>query len=341
MHLHLFKKILEIVYLFLLTSSDFSGWETKAYPLLSYYPETIGGNELSNLFRKKFALKPKSSPKDKELWNLLKEYSDAPTTQKFDESYFDFLHMMQLSLAIEDLDQIELAKQHTLEMQHVFKFENCNVKMQNEIENHLKAVMCKEKMKEFIEGMHVIINNDRRKKLADDILAFTEIRIVDSFVYQQYHDSPKRLLEIGFKASIAFIFNKIILINDLERIEKGEDMSNRRNLIEIGRPYHIQFIPNRVSIRVCQRAVQTAIEKEMYGYLSNFKSEASSRNRENLGNSCELVHIDEMIWKNSTVSRNEEQQKAVMNIINRTSFPAPYIVFGPPGENFYFHDLRV
>ncbi|XP_014473280.1 PREDICTED: putative helicase mov-10-B.1, partial [Dinoponera quadriceps] len=36
-------------------------------------------------------------------------------------------------------------------------------------------------------------------------------------------------------------------------------------------------------------------------------------------------------WMNSTISKNEQQKQAVTNILQTTSCPAPYILFGPPG----------
>ncbi|XP_062555506.1 uncharacterized protein LOC134220468 [Armigeres subalbatus] len=36
-------------------------------------------------------------------------------------------------------------------------------------------------------------------------------------------------------------------------------------------------------------------------------------------------------WFNKYVATNHEQLSAMRNIVNRTSFPAPYILFGPPG----------
>lgn len=39
--------------------------------------------------------------------------------------------------------------------------------------------------------------------------------------------------------------------------------------------------------------------------------------------------IDE--WLNPNVAKNEEQKQAVRSILNKTAYPAPYIIFGPPG----------
>jgi len=38
-----------------------------------------------------------------------------------------------------------------------------------------------------------------------------------------------------------------------------------------------------------------------------------------------------MYWFNPLVGKNPEQSQAVQNIVNGTSKPAPYLVFGPPG----------
>jgi len=39
--------------------------------------------------------------------------------------------------------------------------------------------------------------------------------------------------------------------------------------------------------------------------------------------------IDE--WINPNILKNKEQKQAVEHILNKTAYPAPYIIFGPPG----------
>lgn len=34
---------------------------------------------------------------------------------------------------------------------------------------------------------------------------------------------------------------------------------------------------------------------------------------------------------NPNIETNPEQKQAVINILNKSSFPAPYILYGPPG----------
>ncbi|XP_053668330.1 putative helicase mov-10-B.1 [Anopheles marshallii] len=36
-------------------------------------------------------------------------------------------------------------------------------------------------------------------------------------------------------------------------------------------------------------------------------------------------------WHQDCIAQNERQKQAIQNIINRTAYPAPYILFGPPG----------
>ncbi|KAK0183174.1 hypothetical protein PV327_001241 [Microctonus hyperodae] len=38
-----------------------------------------------------------------------------------------------------------------------------------------------------------------------------------------------------------------------------------------------------------------------------------------------------IIWTNESIKNNPEQKQAIINILNKTAHPAPYILFGPPG----------
>lgn len=39
-----------------------------------------------------------------------------------------------------------------------------------------------------------------------------------------------------------------------------------------------------------------------------------------------------MKWFNENIKNNREQQEAVLAIVNGVSYPAPYLIFGPPGK---------
>lgn len=36
-------------------------------------------------------------------------------------------------------------------------------------------------------------------------------------------------------------------------------------------------------------------------------------------------------WHNENISRNPEQKEAIEQIVNKSSYPEPFILFGPPG----------
>ncbi|XP_055615807.1 putative helicase MOV-10 isoform X2 [Toxorhynchites rutilus septentrionalis] len=43
------------------------------------------------------------------------------------------------------------------------------------------------------------------------------------------------------------------------------------------------------------------------------------------------IYYEDFAWSSKNITTNSEQMAAVRNIVNRTAFPAPYILFGPPG----------
>ncbi|KAL1377835.1 hypothetical protein pipiens_001516 [Culex pipiens pipiens] len=45
----------------------------------------------------------------------------------------------------------------------------------------------------------------------------------------------------------------------------------------------------------------------------------------------ESLNICRFEWFRPSVASNPEQAQAIRNIVNQTSFPAPYVLFGPPG----------
>lgn len=61
----------------------------------------------------------------------------------------------------------------------------------------------------------------------------------------------------------------------------------------------------------------------MSSYLQNFEMVSMSRTSE--------TYFEDLEWFNKELTDNEEQQIAVENIVNCTSFPSPFIIFGGPG----------
>ncbi|XP_051168910.1 putative helicase mov-10-B.2 [Leptopilina boulardi] len=85
--------------------------------------------------------------------------------------------------------------------------------------------------------------------------------------------------------------------------------------------YFMELDYSNWPIRVCQFALELLFNSNgslnsffLYNDLLAIKSE---------------VHI--IKWFNETVAKNPEQIQAVKRIVGRSSYPSPYLVFGPPG----------
>lgn len=145
--------------------------------------------------------------------------------------------------------------------------------------------------------------------------------------YQQYIDDLSELKAFRIVAKIAYIFDNLILI----KIAPARTRRQRADppKIDSDRPYHIEFIPNRMSTRVAHRALEDLKSADMLDYLKRFeKPNASARKHDE--------NFDDFEWFNESIKDNEEQQIAIQNIVNCTSFPSPYCLFGGPGTGMFF-----
>lgn len=219
-------------------------------------------------------------------------------------------------LAINDLFNIEEMEGYSLEFQKVSKYDS--FRKRAVIENHLRTLMCEEKMSELLKDTYVI---EVTKPIGNDVVSFDGLKLTDMYDYQQYQDDLHEIEDDRVMGRISYIIDKIILF-DIPSKDKREARRQSRKLIETDRYYHVQFLPNRVSIRVAQEAVAVAIKHKLEDYLELFKPTVKVEKKPS--------HKD-FVWMNKKISGNNEQKMAIENIVNCTSFPAPYICFGPPG----------
>jgi hypothetical protein len=92
------------------------------------------------------------------------------------------------------------------------------------------------------------------------------------------------------------------------------------NLIDINSHYNIEFSPNDIPTRIALRAINSAVDKKMKSFLQNFET-----NRHVSVNQYRNIRSWEFKWINFSIRDNEEQKAAVRNIVNRSSFPSPYV----------------
>lgn len=146
-------------------------------------------------------------------------------------------------------------------------------------------------------------------------------------LYEEYKD---KLWEIEH----ARYFNRIMKIEDnCITFEKSKGCGS----ISTQQLYHIEFVENRVPIRLCHEILNSMNSLRLDEFFRGFNVK-SLRNQEqkfkDLNNNPSKAHakIEIKSWCNENVGRNREQQKAVENIVNCSSFPLPYVIFGPPGK---------
>jgi helicase MOV-10 len=111
----------------------------------------------------------------------------------------------------------------------------------------------------------------------------------------------------------------------VESFENDRLTFKKNTPIDCSKLYHVKFIPNRVSYRACYHTIETIKNLNLTDYFQNFqrilpKQTADSKSK-----------IQITGWFNKNVATNDEQKMAVNNILNRTAFPFPFVVFGPPG----------
>lgn len=250
---------------------------------------------------------------------LNSDYCNATTQQKFMDN--DFLRMQQLSLAIEDLHEIELMDNFSLSNQRIMSHPAIPVATYNKIVTNLQTVMCQAKI-DFIMSTALVIVNERHKMPVDSF-GFDSVHIIDQADYQMFHDDPGLLIEHRTTAKILYIFDNIVLARASNRTSTGKYVGTHN--LDLKRGYQIQFIPNRIVKRVAQRAIRTAVEKDLEFYLKTMKFPCKQK-----GAKADK-ELKTFKWMNETIKNNKEQQAAVKNIVNKTSFPSPYVLFGPPG----------
>lgn len=104
------------------------------------------------------------------------------------------------------------------------------------------------------------------------------------------------------------------------------EMKGRKKLDNMSR-YYVEFRPNFYSNAMAQRALRRITKCNYEDFLVNFTRKslpAQSR--------ASFPEFDDIEWLNKCVGENGPQSQAIKSIVNRTSFPAPYLIFGPPGK---------
>lgn len=224
-------------------------------------------------------------------------------------------------IAIEDLFTMRKMKEFGLNSQKINHYRTCPHNLKTKIANSLGYLMCPHKMKDFLKNIYVI---EATKKMPIDAQEFDLIRLTDMEDYQNFYDDLHEIAEQRIISKISYIFGNTILFN----INNGRSRrSQNQTELDLDRHYHVEFVANRISVRVAHRAISDARSFKLRNYL---KSVDSCDLNQKSKKGAEKV-FKKFNWMNKEIKNNIEQQTAIENIVNCTSFPSPYILFGPPG----------
>uniref|UniRef100_A0A1L8DJ61 RNA helicase n=1 Tax=Nyssomyia neivai TaxID=330878 RepID=A0A1L8DJ61_9DIPT len=92
-----------------------------------------------------------------------------------------------------------------------------------------------------------------------------------------------------------------------------------RDVLEKDVEFDIHFLANRMTIQLEQQALEYVKDHKIAQFF--FPDSVSTQ----------PIEFSSFEWINESVKTNPEQQSAIIHIVEKTAFPAPYILMGPPG----------
>lgn len=122
------------------------------------------------------------------------------------------------------------------------------------------------------------------------------------------------------------------ILNYLPRAVTMDVNRKYTQLIDDRERYYVEFLPNFFSTATAQKSLRRLQTHNYESFIVNFS--AACLPYSSMKRFKEVVQ--KFSWLNAAIESNEAQAKAVKQIVNRTSFPAPYIIFGPPGNRKAF-----
>lgn len=88
-----------------------------------------------------------------------------------------------------------------------------------------------------------------------------------------------------------------------------------------GEKVDVEFSFGRYCLKICHRALDQIYKRNVSKVLFPSK----------FGMKKETPEVALRPFFNQQIKNNDQQKQAVINIVNNTAFPAPYVIFGPPG----------
>jgi hypothetical protein len=120
------------------------------------------------------------------------------------------------------------------------------------------------------------------------------------------------------------IFNKIIKIDGSRVVFEKP----RSRILDNSVPYRVELVENRMSTRLAHQAFEKIHKFNLEEFFTTF----DERKLKSVDRKI-LIPENKIDAVNPNVGSNKSQMEAVKNIVNQSSFPSPYVIFGPPGDS--------
>ena len=256
-----------------------------------YHPDKI----ITGFFNNNFV--PKTAP-ERGIFSDFIEFSRLKSLEKRYEK-FSYCKMFQMMLNIEDLTVQKALNEFSLFNQsikpiHIDFLQNFKQQYHEQYEINLKG-------KKLTE------------KLGFNYLVLTPMSVCAG---KSNLNAPQ--------VEKSRIYTTILLIDGSRVVFEGSRNEGRFNLSE---KYHVQFVVNRIASRLALRSLGKIQDMNLEAFFTTFnENQLADSQKRNFGDDIDVIECC-----NPSVSNNEAQLATVQHILNKTSFPSPYVVFGPPG----------
>lgn len=73
------------------------------------------------------------------------------------------------------MDSFKVMKKYRLTFQKIYRYDYCRYQLREEIDNHLRHLMCDEKKEEFILGIYII---EATERMPNDVMEFDYVLVI-------------------------------------------------------------------------------------------------------------------------------------------------------------------
>lgn len=304
-------RIFTIVFKYFIGASELEAKFTVTLPVVKQaelhfkrpgttYPDAI----TRSICLKAFKMTEENSAAQIQRCILLEEFKLMPIAERY--KAYGYVNMLELFLDVENSFELDLLQKSNLNNAAVQQLSAISFKINvsiHQMPDHVVNNLKQSTFNMFQTGSQI--------PSAASSVCLTPMEALFAKM------TPEDLKKVQICAPIVSFHRNYVTI-EIKRKGKNIEKTAR---------YRVEFLPNFFSNAMAQRALRQ-IEKHGYeNFLLDFTKETLPHQIR-----FRFQKLDSIEWMNESVGKNFAQSQAIKYIVNRSSFPSPYVVFGPPGE---------